>query len=376
MESLLEIEKRVDTLASESSPLNSAMARRGREDLTRLGSDPRLMALIDTLRDGESWREQVEAWEKLRDMGASARGWEAALRDLIHQTGGWPRILAAEALANQATAADDAVPVLLYTLEAALQLGQFAWARMACGAIGRFATLPRPLMERTISDLTKALAAEDSDVQGYAALALGNFGLHARPALVRLAELHEQANGPLEEHFAEVLRKIDPDIEKPSDARIIALDDREEAIRAEAVAAIGRRSDEIIRALPQLLRLFGDDSPAVRRNLALALADLASPDAEVMTRLAHLCRDPHPAVRMAASYASVRLGQDIKAHCAHLREGLSDTSTDVRGLAAWALGKTGHHFPWRSQSALKKALRGESHPTIRRTMERALSQLG
>lgn len=376
MDNLHEISHLVDTLALENSSLNSALARRGLDDLTRLGSDARVQELIDALCNGKHWRDQIAAWEDLREMDAQTRGWESSLRKLIHQTSGWTRILSAEALANQATAVDDAVPVLLLTLDAALRLRQFTWARMACGAIGRFEALPRPLMERTIAALTRALAAEDSDVQGYAALALGNFGFHARPALVRLAELKEQSEGPLAEHFARVLRRIDADIEHSSDARIIALEDRQDAIRAEAVAAIGTRGEEINRALPHLMRLFGDDSPEVRRNLALALADIESPDGDVVTRLAHLCRDPHPSVRMAASYASVRLGQDIKAHSAELREGLNESSTDARALAAWALGRTGHHFPWRSQSALKKALRSEKHGPTRRTMESALARLG
>lgn len=376
METLLnELAKIVEAEAPRPSQPTSELIRRGVADIGRLHADPRIGPLVARLENTENWAAQLEAWEEIRELGPQTNGWENALRRLIHQGEGWARIFAAESLACHARAEEEAVPVLLATLAAALRLGHDDWARMACGALGRFTNLAQPLIQRAVPALTEALAAEDTDVQAYAALALGNHGPRAHAALVRLAELWERASGVLAQHFAAVVGQIAPEADSPFLARLEALHDASESTRAEAVAAIGRRRREIAPALERLLPLAGDESADVRRNLALALGELESPDEQARVRLAHLCRDGDTQVRLAAAYASIRQGEDIAIHAARLRDALGETCRESRRLAAWALGQTAQAFPWRTRQALSKALSRENDPATRQVLEQALAKI-
>ncbi|WP_305042367.1 HEAT repeat domain-containing protein [Geoalkalibacter sp.] len=372
---LHELAQIVEAQAPRTVPPASELIRRGAADIARLHMDPRIEPLIERLGNAGDWAGQLEAWEEIRELGPHLSGWESALCHLIHQGEGWARIFAAESLACHARAETQAVPVLLATLAAALRLGQHDWARMACGALGRFTNLAHPLIQRAVPALKDALSAEDLDVQAYAALALGNYGPQAHAALVRLAELWERAPEGLARHFAAVVGQIAPEADSPFLARLEALHDPCESTRAEAVAALGRRRREIAPALDRLLPLAGDESPDVRRNLALALGELPHPDEQARVRLAHLCRDGDTQVRLAAAYASIRQGEDVAAQAARLRGALRDNCRESRRLAAWALGETAQTSPWRTRKALNQALGRETDPATRQVLEQALAKL-
>lgn len=372
---LHELARLVESAAPRMARTSSELIRRGVADLERLQADPRTQILMERLRHANDWTEQVRAWEDMRELGPQVIGWENALRRIIHEGDGWARIFAAESLACHGRAETEAVPVLLATLAAALRLEQYDWARMACGALGRFTHLAEPLIQRAVPALTEALVAEDVDVQAYAALALGNYGGRARAALVRLGEAWERTSGALAHHFAAVVERIAPEADSPYRARLEALHDPSETTRAEAVAAIGRRRREIAPALEQLLPLAGDESPDVRRNLALALGELDNSCEQARIRLAHLCRDGDPQVRLAAAYASIRQGEDIAAHTARLRAALGENCRESRRLAAWALGEIDQASPWRTRQALKRALNRENDPETRLVLEQALAKL-
>lgn len=354
----------------------SELANRGLDDTGVLDADPEMLRQVEILRDSRNWHKRVRAWDRVREMGPSVRGWTRALRELIFHADGWGRIFAAESLAWHRCCEAEAVPVLLITLESTLETGFYDWSRMACGALGRYATLPRPLTDQAVPMLISALDARDADVQGYAALALGNFGERSRPALVKIADLHDRSEDPLRSHYLEVLQKIDPSIDSSHDARLRALDDHDDGVRAGAVASLGRVGPPAAPALPDLLTLAADDSPDVRRNLALALGDLQVADDDVLHRLRNLSEDAHPAVQLAAAYASVRLRSSVGENLARLRRGLKSADEPVRLLAAWALGEVGGQSRWRATLVLKNALRAEAQEKVRETIRQALGKLG
>ncbi len=308
-------------------------------------------------------------------MGPSVRGWQKALRELIHQADGWGRIFAAESLACHACCESEAVPVLLVTLASTLELRRYEWSRLACGAIGRYDNLSRPLVDQSVPAMLDALDAEDGNVQGYAAKALGNWGLHSRPALVKLADLHDHAEDPLRAHYLEVMKKIDPSINTAQDARVLALDDQDDMVRATAVASMVRNGLEEGTDPSHLLSLFRDESAEVRCNLAIALGDLQIPGNDSLVRLRRLAEDSDPAVRLAAAYAFVRLSVNTGENLKRLRHGLRSEIERLRLLAAWALGEVGGAARWRCRTALKIAQRSEPCEEVRLALALALHKL-
>ncbi len=351
------------------------LVARGLEDLARLELDPRLARLIEQLQDAEQWPKRVAAWQQLRELGPAVPGWREALRELIYDGDGWARIFSAEALAWHGCCPADTVPVLIAAIDASLDLRQFDWARMACGALGKYVGLPQPLPVQALPVLLRALGAEDHNVRGYAALALGNLGKISRTALVKIANLLDRAEGPLSECYLKALRKIDPDIDTPMDAWVSALDHDDPAIRADAVSAIGRKGNGASQAVPDLLRMAQDYSAEVRRVVALALARIEVATQSVLTRLQQLSADDDPAVRLASSYALFKLGDKTGDRLKQLRAGLRESEPAARLLSAWALGNTGASAGWFTQRALARAMGREKVPEVRSEMERALIEL-
>lgn len=356
-------------------PVHSELASRGLSDTARLESDPELLRQVSILRDSLEWDERIRAWEKLRVMGPSVSGWERALQELLREADGWGRIFAAESLAWHACSEVDAVPVLLVTLESTLELQRYDWSRLACGAIGKYPSLPRPLTEQAVPTLTEALRVDDRDVCGYAAIALGNWGKQSRSALVELANLYDGAGELMRDHYLEVMRKIDPAIEDALDALASALDSADPEVRARATASVGQRTKAGRRLLETLLPLARDEDREVRRNLALTLGQMGAEPAEVEAALRRLAEDAEPVVRLATAYALARLGIDSGPNLQRLRRGLKNGTEPLRLLSAWALGEVGGQSRWRTTTALRLALHREESETVREAIQSALRQL-
>ncbi len=354
----------------------SELASRSLDEIGQLEADPEMIRLTRILSDSKSWPKRVRAWESIREMGPSIKGWTHSLRDIIFHADGWARIFAAESLANHACCEAEAVPVLLITLESTLEMRFYDWSRMACGAIGRYPNLARPLTDQAIPAMLDALDSSDANVQGYAAQALGNWGERSRPALVRIADLHDATEDPLRSHYRSILRRIDPSVENTHDARLSALGDEDEKVRSGAVASLGRVGPQAASAIPQLLPLSRDASPEVRRNLALTLGDLQQSEQSVLNKLSILTADDHPAVQLAAAYACIRLDVGVRQNLARLRSGLTLEAQPARLLAAWALGEVGERSRWRNALALRKALRTENDEKVAATVRQALAKLG
>lgn len=357
-------------------PADSELVERGLSDVVRLDADPELLRQVEILRDSSDWTERIGAWESVREMGPSVSGWEWALRELIQQGDGWGQIFAAESLAWHTCCEYEAVPVLQAALATTLELNSYDWSRLACGAIGRYENLARPLIIRSRPTVLAALDAEDANVQGYAAKALGNWGRESRQALVKLADLHDRAEEPLRSHFLEMMQKIDPTITSSQNARVRALDDQDAAVRATAVTAMVRDGSRDEYFLPHLLSLFRDENPEVRRNLALGLGEMRAGSEESRMRLKQLATDNDPTVRLAAAYALVRLTVDPDENLKLLRDALQSDVAQLRLLAAWTIGEVGDYSPWRCKKALAGARRKEGREEIREMMTLALQKLG
>ncbi|BCR03626.1 hypothetical protein DESUT3_06950 [Desulfuromonas versatilis] len=351
------------------------LVARGLEELARLELDPRLAGLIGQLRQSEDWDQRITAWQKLRELGPAVPGWREALRELIYHGDGWARILASEALAWHGCCPADTVPVLIAAVDASLDLRRHDWARAACGALGKYSGLPKPLTVQALPVLLRGLSAENHDVRGYAAMALGNLGKASRSALVKIANLLDRAEGALSECYLEALRKIDPAIDSAMDAWVSALDHDDPAIRADAVSAIGRKGNGASRAVPDLLRMAQDYNAEVRKMVALALARIEVANQSVLTRLQHLSSDSDPAVRLASVYALFKLGDRADERIKQLRAGLGESEPAARLLCAWALGNCGSAAGWLTRRALARALRREQVDEVRSELERALMEL-
>jgi HEAT repeat protein len=172
------------------------------------------------------------------------------------------------------------------------------------------------------------------------------------------------------------MQKIDPSIQTAQDARVLALDDLNDTVRATAIASMVRNGLAEGTDPSRLLSLSRDESADVRRNLAIALGDLRIPVDDCKVRLRLLAEDSDPAVRLAAVYAFVRLSVNSGENLKRLRQALRSEVVRLRLLAAWALGEVGGAAPWRCRSALKAALRSEQCAEVREALTQALRKLG
>jgi hypothetical protein len=353
----------------------SGLVRRGLSDLTRLETDREILRLVEIIRRSSSWEERVRAWQKVRKMGPSFRGWEASLRDLIYNADGWAGIFAAESFSAYACCEEDAIPVLIITLEATLDLRKYDWARMACGAIGQYTRLPRKLVSRAVPVLIHALDADDRNVRLYAARALGIWGPFSKAALYKLSKLLDEADDPMKASYLEVLQKIAPSIKNSLDALALALENSDPDTRKKILADVASRGKAAAKTLPYLLKLSGDDSLSVRRFLAFSLGQIQIVTREVITTLQTLANDMEPSVRLAASHALLKLNAGTEDHLNFLIRCLSSRDKVLRLMSAGALGDIGNLNRRLSISSLKKALKVENDEEIKKTIKDAVNNL-
>ncbi len=376
---MTDIEKLGQMVTTRSRQLRQStptgLVSRGLGDLDRLATDPELKRLIDELQHPANWNRQIDAWQQIRRLAPETPGWVSSLKQVLNDDGGWASILAAEALAWHGRAEREAIPVLISTLESSLTLGLFEWARVACGAMGRYRNLPEQIVAPALPALLKALDVSDPDVRGYAAITLGNLGPLGQPALVQLARLADLAEPPLKDCYLEALQKIEPHARSGREALLAALEAADPALRCRALDALAEGGCVPPEVVPQLLALVNDQDRNVRKHLALTLGELRTEEQAALGKLKHLQEDSDPAVCLAASYALTRLGIEPQRHLKHLRQNLQNPDPEARHLSAWALGHTGGHQRWRSQRALKGALSREKNDQVRVSMEKAIANL-
>ena len=112
-------------------------------------------------------------------------------------------------------------------------------------------------------------------------------------------------------------------------------DNNDPLVRVNAIEVVA--TTEQIRLMPKVERLSSDEFVPVRFAVALAIGDLQYAIAE--KSLKQLIRDKNPNVRIAASYAMVKLGRPEYSQV--LLKAITSSDQTVRANAALLLGKTG-----------------------------------
>jgi len=355
--------------------VDRSLTRRVFDDIHKLETDPEVHRLVDIMKNPSDWNARIHAWESLRNLGPQIMGWTESLKQLIYSKDGWSQIFSAELLTGVPCCENDAVPVLVSTLETALDSKKHEWARMACGAIGNYKNLSGDLLRLALPVLIRALDSGDINVRSYAAKTIGCWGPRSIPAVARLSILAANTVDPLAESFLNTLRTIEPSIQTPTDGIRVALHQNSPSLRTETIDMISRKPHLISLLIMELLCMSNDPDPRVRRALAMCLSLVQNPDTKIFSHLDHLSRDWDPTVSLAASYACIRLDHDAAHHLDNLTNHLKNDQPMIRIFSAWALGNLKHKCGRQQIYHLKAALAKERHPVTREKMSRALERL-
>jgi hypothetical protein len=368
------------TLALQKTSSN--LARRAIQDIDRLTTDPHVSELIRQMGSPSEWQEREHAWIELRRMGPTYRGWAESLRNIIFTGDGWSRIFSAEALSRFSCNPEDAVPVLVTLLECCLDESIVVdsqtnnhWARLACGAIGKYQGLTAPLKEITMPALLAALESSDYNVSGYAAETLSQFGNDALCAIPKIIALAKTKDDWLKNIFWTILRKFHSSIEEPIDALLLAASSLYPKVRGEAVCEIAKFGSEGFKAIPQLLTLHNDESQDVRRFLAITLGKLGQRTSEIVSVLNTLTHDSADSVKVGAFYSLVCLGEKQQSNLHRVLGFLSHNDPFVRHLSAWAVGEIGAIDRDNTISCLTHALRQEDNPRNKDLMAESIEKI-
>jgi HEAT repeat protein len=373
------------TLAPQKTSSN--LARRAIQEIERLTTDPHVSELIRQMGSSSDWKDQEHAWIELRKMGPTYRGWAESLRNAIYTGNGWARIEAAEILAMHRCNPDDAVPVLVTLLKCCLDesiedesIGvnsqtRYIWARVACGAIGKYQCLTAALKEIAIPALLEALDSSDYNVSGYAAETLSQFGNDALCAIPKIAAVAKTKDDWLKNIFWTILRKFHPSIEEPIDALLLAAFSPDPKVRVEAVCEIAKFGFEGVKAIPQLLSLRNDENCDVKRFLAITLGKLGERSPTIIDALNILTNDPDDSVKLGAFYALVCLGESQISNLHRLLQFLSHGNPFVRYLSAWSVGEVGFIDRENTISCLTSALRREEYPQNKKLISESLKKV-
>lgn len=273
-----------------------------------MGAEEKISALIDALTDVDM-TVHTAAQDALHAIGVPAL---AALGAALCTPDDLKREMAALALEKFAK---DAVPVLISALQGEHAEGR----RVAASILGRMGWEPT-----------------SSEEKAWFFLMRGDFAA--------LLDQKEEAVGPL----------------------IIALKDRDPAIRALAANALGDIKDP--RAAIPLTQAFREQDMDVRKKVAQAIISVMGADA--YKPLVAALDDSLAYVRKEAAYALVELHHHLAV--VPLIASLKDPIDEVRIAVSFALGKYGDT---RAVDPLIDRLR-DANPEVRSTVARALGEIG
>jgi HEAT repeat protein len=228
-----------------------------------------------------------------------------------------------------------------------------------------------PIVETVVLSLTEALGDEDGMVRESAAEVLGC--IPSETAVPALAKVLRHKHVGVRRSAVKALAEASSGSAAAAPALAEALADSDAHVRAEAARALGRTASQA--AVPALMYALKDESVEVRRWATRALGsirNLASAPA-----LMEALKDRDVGVRRTAAQV---LGH-LRAQGAvpALAEALLDASgplqggdvTDVRCMAAWALGET--HNP-QAAPALERALH-DKNALVRDAATKALAKV-
>ncbi len=185
------------------------------------------------------------------------------------------RPYAVRLIQRMGTKAESAVPPLVRLLgepaEAEEDVMFQREVQFALAAIG-------PAAADAVPALVGSLSSAQDSIRASAAFALGKIGPAARAAVPALRENLRRPDPIVRLASIRALLQIQPGEQRlaavAAPMLLEALNSEYELVRAEAVAALGERSDFGKRAIPQLKKLLQDPSPLVRDRAAEALKRL------------------------------------------------------------------------------------------------------
>ncbi len=228
-----------------------------------------------------------------------------------------------------------------------------------------------PVVETVVLALTEALNDEDGMVRESATEVLGC--IPSESAVPALAKALRHKHVGIRRSAVKALAEASSGSPAAAPALAEALADADMQVRAEAARALGRTASQAV--VPALMFALKDDSVEVRRWAARALGsirNLASAPA-----LIEALTDRDVGVRRTAAQALGYLR--AQGAVSGLAEALADTAgplpggdvTDVRCMAAWALGET--HSP-QAAPALENALQ-DKNALVRDAANKALAKI-
>lgn len=220
---------------------------------------------------------------------------------------------------------------------------------------------------RTVKEWRVALKNADPRVRVIAALALGEAGGDAAPAIPELAYSLQDANLFVRRAAAKTLYGLGADAGPAVNFLTRALGDADSVVRqlaADALTGIGER------AVPPLVEALKDKDYKVRALAAYVLDGMGERGSEAAAALSEAAKDPQALVRQAALSALAKIGPAARIALPALVDALRDKSIAVRNTAAVALIGIGKE----TIPAFAKALQ-DKNPEVRATAAQALGNL-
>lgn len=229
-----------------------------------------------------------------------------------------------------------------------------------------------PAARSAVPALIEALSCEDFHTQYWACRALGAIGAESKSAVPKLIELVKEGVTSVRRNAAATLGKIGPTIGEPGlDVLVEAMSDRTQAVRQQAVIAVGRLgqlAEPVLPIIEQRL-LDGEFRPAA--NAAKTLW-LLKPESDLPSRilLVELAAGDDPSVAVEVlGELGVAMGMVDE-----VAELLKEDYRWARLYAAEALGKMGPEAAPIARPALEAAL-DDKDEGVREIVKEALQKI-
>ncbi len=270
----------------------------------------------------------LDRWYAAYALGQAGPAAAAAvdpLMSILGNLGGheYVRGTAAWALGRIGTQAEQAVPLLIETLDSA-HISVRRNSPRALGAIGAPAAAP------AVPRLLGLLSDRDPEVRANAAMALWQIERHERAIPALTAMLAGPRAGVYEAAVAFGQLEAVPE-QAVLEALVGTFTHRDPAVRQAAARSAGAFGEA---ALPAMQQALGSEHTEARQAALEALGWVGrSAVGVVMTAL----KDPSPAVRRTAAQTLGRLGADALEAEQALVAALDDPNAEVRKAVAWAI---------------------------------------
>lgn len=239
------------------------------------------------------------------------------------------------------------------------------------------------IVKRVVDSLLQALSHPQAIIRYQAAVALGNCGTRAKPAIPVLAQMIDERASWETRHAACIaLGRAGRDDQNYPDilalrALVRALDDPSKDVRSTALQSLislGKPKEaadleQVKSMLERRLRTDTDKAVLTWVRVALILLDRKMATSENLTAIAKLLKDPNDEISLQACRALLMIGSDSKLKMDELIEALRHANPRMRQLAIEALERIGRDaLP---AVAAIEALQSDPDEVVKLTAKRA-----